>query len=80
MAHTITIETESDKDFDLLNGLAERLGLSAQESFTQKNPSRVEQQAAFRKFVGSWKGNESADELEAIIYAARKDQPRNLDI
>ena len=49
MAHTITIETESDKDFDLLNGLAERLGLSAQESFTQKNPSRGRAAGCFSK-------------------------------
>lgn len=80
MAHTITIEAESENDFDLLKGLAQRLGLPAQEIHPEKSPSQEEQQAAFRKFAGSWKGNESVEELEAMIYAARKDQPRNIQL
>ncbi|MEZ4901201.1 MAG: hypothetical protein R2822_05275 [Spirosomataceae bacterium] len=31
MTHTIIIETQSDNDFELIKGLAQRLGLSTKE-------------------------------------------------
>ncbi|GAB3690430.1 hypothetical protein GCM10027592_07690 [Spirosoma flavus] len=80
MTHTITIETQSDHDFALLKGLAQRLGLSTREAHYNSDPSEAELQAALKKFAGSWQGEETADELEARIYSARNDQPRDIEL
>lgn len=80
MAHTITIETESDNDFALLKGLAERLGLPVKETHQSDVTVNTEQEAALKKFIGSWRGDETAEELEAMIYNARSDQPRDIEL
>jgi len=72
MAHTITIETENDNDLALLKVLAERLGLSVwEETSDQPSVLNTDQLAALKKFAGSWRGDETAEELEAMIYNAR---------
>ena len=80
MAHTITIETESDNDFALLKGLAERLGLPVKETHESHPMRNVDQEAALKKFTGSWRGDETAEELQAMIYNARNDQPRDVEL
>ena len=80
MAHTITIETESDNDFALLKGLAERLGLPVRETRSGDLKRNTDQEAALKKFIGSWQGEETAEELEAIIYKARNDRSREVDL
>ena len=80
MAHTITIETESDNDFALLKGLAERLGLPVKETHVTEKTGVANQYAALKRFAGSWRGDETAEELEAAIYSARNDQPRDIDL
>jgi hypothetical protein len=80
MAHAITIEAESDKDLTLLRTLAERLGLSVSETPGQATNLNVAQQAALQKFAGSWRGDETAEELETMIYNARNDQPRDVEL
>ena len=79
MAHTITIETQSEIDFALLKGLAERLGLPVTE-IHHTDFKNVDQQAALEKFTGSWRGEETVEELEALIYGARNDQPRDVEL
>jgi hypothetical protein len=80
MVHTITIETENDSDMALLKVLAERLGLSVWETSEPAGVVNADQQAALKKFAGSWRGNESVEELEAMIYNARNDQPRDVEL
>lgn len=79
MTRSITIETQSDADFALLQELAHRMGLhTVDRSLT--NGSHDEQREALTKFTGSWQGDESVYELEAIIYGARHEQPRDIDL
>ena len=80
MKHITTIETQSNNDFALLKSLAQRLGLDFQESHSEENHQEDEQKAAFDKFVGSWQGEEPAEELEEMIYSARNDQPRDIEL
>lgn len=80
MTHIITIETQNDSDFAQVKGFAERLGLYFKESHSGDDVNEAHQEAAFKKFVGSWQGEETADELEAIIYSARNDQPRDIEL
>lgn len=80
MAHTITIETQSDNDFALLKGLAERLGLPVKESHESGITGSTDQYAALKKFAGSWRGGETAEQLEAIIYSGRHDQQRDVEL
>lgn len=80
MTHTITIETKNDNDLALLKVLAERLGLSVRESSGEDDDIHSDQQNALRKFAGSWGGDETADDLEAAIYNARNDQPRDVEL
>ena len=80
MTRIITIEIQNDQDFDLMKGLARRLGLQTKESFLPANTNEAEQKAAFKKFAGSWQGDESADELVDLIYSARHDSPREIEL
>ncbi|MGG7661644.1 hypothetical protein [Dyadobacter sp. BHUBP1] len=80
MAHTITIETESDIDFALLKGLAERLGLLVKETHGDYSMRNTDQEAAMKKFIGSWRGEETAEELESMIYNARSDRSREVNL
>lgn len=79
MTRSITIETHSDADFALLQELAHRMGLNTLErSLTVRSDD--EQREALTKFTGSWQGDESVDELEAVVYGARQDQSRDIDL
>ena len=80
MTHTITIETQSDHDFALLKGLAERLGLPVKENHGSDVAGNTDQHAALKRFAGSWRGEETAEEREAIIYNARHDQQRDVEL
>jgi hypothetical protein len=66
MIHTITIKTDNYYHVLAVTAFAHRLGLTTHVTHSKKI-TREEQQAAFRKFAGSWKGDETAEEIEAII-------------
>jgi hypothetical protein len=80
MTHILTIETQSETDFAQIKGFAERLGLHFKETHTDEDNSIGMQELAFKKFVGSWQGEETADELEELIYSGRNDQPRDIEL
>jgi hypothetical protein len=80
MTHTITIETQNDHDFALLKELVQRLGFSVKDVTNDHTPDEADQQAALQKFVGSWQGSETAEELESLIYKSRNDHPRDIDL
>ena len=79
MTRSITIETQSDADFALLQELAHRMGLRTlddkQNGQGELTPSQLLEQVA-----GSCDGDETGDELEAIIYSACCDQHRDVDL
>ena len=78
MTHTLIIETQDERDFELIKGLANRLGLPV----TERHVERLEekQKVAFRNLVGSWIGDETEDELAARIRNSRNDAPRNIKL
>ncbi len=78
MTRIITIETQNDRDFDLVKNLAERMGLHTQVRVS--NANEIDQEAAFERFVGSWKGEETGDELVDMIYSARNDKGRDIEL
>jgi hypothetical protein len=80
MTHIITIETQSDNDFELIKGLAQRLGLRVNEQHTEIQEATSEQEAAFKKLFGSWEGEETGDELAAMIRRDRNDSPRDIEL
>ncbi len=80
MTHIITIETQSDIDFALLKGLAQRLGLRVNEQHTETQEVINTQEATFKKLFGSWESTESGDELAAKIRADRNDSPRDVEL
>lgn len=78
MTHTIIIETKDEKDFELIKGLADRLGLPVKERHVEGLLEK--QEAAFKNMVGSWVGDETGDELVARIHNARNDAPREVEL
>lgn len=64
MAHSIIIETRSDRDFALFKELAERLGLRTQESYEAPGLSEAEDNVLLEKAAGSWQGDETVDQRE----------------
>lgn len=79
MTHTLIIETQDEKDFALIKGLADRLGLPVKEQHS-KVVFKLAQEDAIRQLFGSWQGDESGVELTALIRSARNDQPRDIGI
>ena len=78
MTHTLIIETQDEKDFELIKGLANRLGLPVSERHVEKLEEK--QRAAFKNVVGSWAGDETGDELADRIRSSRSDTPRNIEL
>lgn len=78
MTRTIIIKTKDEKDFELIKGLADRLGLSVKEEHEQDLLEK--QKAAFKNLAGSWVGDETGDEIAARIHNARNDAPRDVQL
>jgi hypothetical protein len=78
MTHTIIIKTTDDKDFELIKGLANRLGLPVAERHTEELSKT--QEDSFMKLFGSWESDESANELATLIHSARNDSPRDIQL
>jgi hypothetical protein len=81
MTHIITIETQSDNDFALLKGLAQRLGLSTKEVHKEVGGlSEAEELKLLEGVAGGWESDETGDELAAKIRADRNDSPRDIEL
>ncbi len=78
MTHTITIETENESVFERVKEFAQGIGAPFSESHT--DAKTVDQEEALKRFFGSWEGEESGDELVEIIYRARNDRPRDIEL
>lgn len=76
--HKITIDIETSSDFELIKGLAQRLGLPTSERHEEK--ATAKQKAIFDSLFGSWEGEKSGDELAAEIHTSRHDQMREVDL
>lgn len=76
---TISIEIEDERDFELISGLAQRLGLPI--SVRQREELLTEQEATLQQLFGSWEGEETSDELVEMIRNARNDNvKREIDL
>ncbi|GAB2763498.1 hypothetical protein GCM10027275_00640 [Rhabdobacter roseus] len=80
MTHKILIETQTDTDFELIVGLARRLGLHTRELPIESSENLVEQEQILKDLYGSWQSEESGDELAAMIQQARQDTPRDIEL
>jgi hypothetical protein len=81
MTHIIIIETQSDNDFALLKGVAHRLGLSTKEIHKESlGLSEAEELKLLDKVAGSWQGEETGDELNAMILNSRYDSSREIEL
>ena len=80
MTHILTIETQNEIEFAQIKGLAERLGVHVKESHSDDSLSEAEELELLNRVSGSWAGNETGDELNAIIRNARSDSPRDIDL
>lgn len=80
MTHVMTIEAQSESEFAKLKGFVERLGLRVRETHTETGLSEAEELALLERVAGSWVGDETGDELNAIIYGARHDSPRDIEL
>lgn len=76
--HKITIDIEKDSDFELIKGLAQRLGLPTSEQHEKETIE--EQKAAFENLFGSWEGEESGEDLAAEIRNSRHDSMRDVEL
>jgi hypothetical protein len=81
ITHIITIETQSANDFALLKGLAQRLGLPTKEVHTETaDLSEAEQLKLLELVAGSWKGEETGNELNRMIHTSRYDNSREINL
>jgi hypothetical protein len=46
----------------------------------QPETAPSDQEAALKKFAGSWEGDETGDDLVEMIYSARHDRPRDIEL
>ncbi|MCF0064219.1 hypothetical protein MUK70_26490 [Dyadobacter chenwenxiniae] len=77
MLHTITIETKDETEFGQIKDLAKNLGVPFRESH-QKLLSKEEQLQLLNQL--SWEGDETGDELNAMIYGARRSSLRDVEL
>ncbi|SKC17679.1 hypothetical protein [Dyadobacter psychrophilus] len=77
MLHTITIETKDDAEFGQIKDLAKNLGVPFRESH-QNLLSKEEQLKLLNQL--SWEGDETGDELNAMIYGARRSSSRDVEL
>lgn len=77
MTHTLIIETQLDTDYQLMMGLAHRLGLRVEEynKLTISRPSNL-----LEPLFGAWAGDETGDELAQQIRQARQDSSREINL
>ncbi|GAB4019576.1 hypothetical protein GCM10028808_57680 [Spirosoma migulaei] len=80
MIHVMTVEARNDSEFATLKGLVERSGLRVRETHTETSLSEAEELELLNRVAGSWVGDETGDELNAIIYGARQDSPRDIEL
>lgn len=77
MLHTITIETIKDTDFEQIKDLAQSLGVPFKESHRERLTTE-EQLELLNKL--HWEGDETGDELNAMIYSARQSSSRDVEL
>lgn len=79
MIRSITIETQSDADFALLQELAHRMGLHTLDD-KQNGPGELTPSQLLEQVAGSWQGDETGDELNDMLRNDRWDKPREIDL
>lgn len=76
---TVVLHPSSMKEFNFLVSLLERLEVSFDvRDDISEEPGR--EADAIMELFGSWKSDESGEELIKKIYAARNDTPREISL
>lgn len=78
MTHTITIETQNENDLAVFKALADRLGLHTEETHTNTSLSEAEELRLLERV--RWEGDETGDELSAMIQGARHFGSRDVQL
>ncbi|QJD80059.1 hypothetical protein [Spirosoma rhododendri] len=79
MTRTIIIETQSDADFALLQELAHRMGLNTLD-VKQNGQGELTSSQLLEQVAGSWQGDETGDEINAMLRNDRWDKSREIDL
>ncbi|QDK81497.1 hypothetical protein EXU85_23965 [Spirosoma sp. KCTC 42546] len=79
MTHTITIETQSENDLLVFKLLADRLGLRSQETHVEETSLSEAEELRLLERV-SWQGDETGDELNAMIQSTRHFGTRDIQL
>ena len=74
----ITIEIRDENDFALIKSLADRLGLRPEVAHVDKEISEAEALQLLDRI--SWVGDETGDELNALIQKSRHFSDRDLQL
>jgi hypothetical protein len=77
MIHTITIETQDQKEFEQIKNLAQTIGIPFKESHTA--PISREEKLRLLNNI-HWAGEETGEELNAMIYGARQSSVRDVKL
>lgn len=78
MTHILTIETKNETDFAQIKGLAERLGAHIEEQHTETGLTEAEEIRLLQHI--RWEGEETGDELNAMIQGARHFGTRDVEL
>ena len=78
MTHTITIETQNENDLAVFKLLADRLGLHIEEGHKDTILSEAEELRLLERV--SWQGEETGDELNAMLQGARHFGTRDIQL
>lgn len=78
MTHTITIETQNETDLAVFKLLADRLGLHTEETHTEASLSEAEELRLLERI--NWQGEETGDELNAMLQDARHFGTRDIQL
>lgn len=77
MLHTITIETKSETEFEQIKDFAQNLHVPFKESH-EKELSEEERLSLLDQIY--WEGEETGDELNAMIYNARQSSSWDVEL
>ncbi|MCF0042069.1 hypothetical protein [Dyadobacter fanqingshengii] len=77
MLHTITIETKDETEFEQIRDLAQSLCVPFKESH-EKQLSAEEKLHLLNQIY--WEGDETGEELNAMIYNARQSSSRDVEL
>ena len=75
----VTLKLKNQREWNFLRSLLQRLNVTF-EILDVKPTTPIPQNDSISELFGSWKSEESSDELIKTIYEARVSQQNNIDL